>query len=150
MFNRRIRISDRVKAESTSKAGSNVKKSESETLLMLRQMLDSMPVNVMTCELENFTIDYVNETSVKTLKGLEHLLPCKSDELLGQTIDIFHKAPEHQRKLLSDPANLPWRTNIQLGDEILDLEVSAIRNAEGDYTAACLCLEPRDRQGKDR
>ena len=138
MFNRRIRKSDRVKAESTSKAGSNVKKSESETLLTLRQMLDSMPVNVMTCELENFTIDYVNETSVKTLKGLEHLLPCKSDELLGQTIDIFHKAPEHQRKLLSDPANLPWRTNIQLGDEILDLEVSAIRNAEGAYTAACL------------
>ena len=138
MFNRRIRKSDRVKAESTSKAGSNVKKSESETLLTLRQMLDSMPVNVMTCELENFTIDYVNETSVKTLKGLEHLLPCKADELLGQTIDIFHKAPEHQRKLLSDPANLPWRTNIQLGDEILDLEVSAIRNAEGAYTAACL------------
>ena len=87
---------------------------------------------------------------MKTLKGPEHLLPCKSDELLGQTIDIFHKAPEHQRKLLSDPANLPWRTNIQLGDEILNLEVSAIRNAEGDYTAACLCLEPRDRQGKDR
>ena len=138
MFNRRIRKSDRVKTESTSKAGSNVKKSESETLLTLRQMLDSMPVNVMTCELENFTIDYVNETSVKTLKGLEHLLPCKADELLGQTIDIFHKAPEHQRKLLSDPANLPWRTNIQLGDEILDLEVSAIRNAEGAYTAACL------------
>ena len=138
MFNRRIRKSDRVKAESTSKAGSNVKKSESETLLTLRQMLDSMPVNVMTCELENFTIDYVNETSVKTLKGLEHLLPCKADELLGQTIDIFHKAPDHQRKLLSDPANLPWRTNIQLGDEILDLEVSAIRNAEGAYTAACL------------
>ena len=138
MFNRRIRKSDRVKAESTSKAGSNVKKSESKTLLTLRQMLDSMPVNVMTCELENFTIDYVNETSVKTLKGLEHLLPCKADELLGQTIDIFHKAPEHQRKLLSDPANLPWRTNIQLGDEILDLEVSAIRNAEGAYTAACL------------
>jgi methyl-accepting chemotaxis protein len=138
MFNLKIKKSDRVKAESTSHVGPSVKKSESEMLLALRQMLDSMPVNVMTCELEHFTIDYVNNTSKETLKGLEHLLPCKADELLGQSIDIFHKAPDHQRKLLSDPANLPWKTNIQLGEEILYLEVSAIRNAEGEYTAACL------------
>jgi len=138
MFNMKIKKSDRVKAESTTKTSANVKKSEAETLLALKQMLDSMPVNVMTCELEHFTIDYVNETSRETLQGLEHLLPCKADDLLGQSIDIFHKAPEHQRKLLSDPNNLPWRTNIQLGDEILDLEVSAIRNADGEYTSACL------------
>jgi len=115
MFNMKIKKSDRVKAESTTKTSANVKKSEAETLLALKQMLDSMPVNVMTCELEHFTIDYVNETSRETLQGLEHLLPCKADDLLGQSIDIFHKAPEHQRKLLSDPNNLPWRTNIQLG-----------------------------------
>ena len=138
MFNMKIKKSDRVKAESTTKTSANVKKSEAETLLALKQMLDSMPVNVMTCELEHFTIDYVNETSRETLQGLEHLLPCKADDLLGQSIDIFHKAPEHQRKLLSDPNNLPWRTNIQLGDEILDLEVSAIRNADGEHTSACL------------
>ena len=136
MFNLKLKKSDRIAAKSDAVASPS--KSDDEMLLALRQMLDSMPVNVMTCELENFTIDYVNTTSVETLKGLEHLLPCKADDLLGQTIDIFHKAPAHQRKLLSDPANLPWRTNIQLGDETLDLEVSAIRSAEGEYTAACL------------
>lgn len=138
MFNLRIKKNDRIHAESTETNTPPAVKSDPEMLIALRQMLDAMPVNVMTCELENFTIDYVNETSLETLRGLEHLLPCTVDTLLGQSIDIFHKAPEHQRKLLSDPANLPWRTNIQLGDEVLDLEVSAIRNGNGDYTAACL------------
>ena len=42
-------------------------------LAAFRQMVDSMPVNVMTLDLEDFTINYVNKTSVETLKGLEHL-----------------------------------------------------------------------------
>ncbi len=39
-----------------------------------QQMLNDMPVNVMMLELENFTITYVNDTSVKTLTPLEKLL----------------------------------------------------------------------------
>jgi methyl-accepting chemotaxis protein len=104
----------------------------------LRQMVDSMPVNVMTLELENYTIDYVNRTSVETLKKLEHLLPCKADDLLGQCVDIFHKTPEHQRTLLADAANLPYQTHIQLGDEVLDLLVTPIFDGDGDYVAPML------------
>jgi methyl-accepting chemotaxis protein len=104
----------------------------------LRQMLDSMPVNVMTCEVENFTINYVNETSLATLRSLEAHLPCKADELLGQSIDIFHAKPEHQRAILSDPARLPWKANITLGEEILELLVNAIYDEDGTYIAACL------------
>src|SRR5262249_47156629 len=41
--------------------------------------------------------------------------------------------PEHQRRLLSDPRNLPHRASITLGEEILDLNVSAIRDQSGEY-----------------
>jgi methyl-accepting chemotaxis protein len=99
----------------------------------LYQMLDSMPVNVMTLDLENFTIDYVNKTSIDTLSTLEHLLPCKAADLLGQCVDIFHANPAHQRKLLANPSNLPFQTNITLGDETLDLLVTAITDATGRY-----------------
>ena len=104
----------------------------------LMQMLDTMPINVMTLELENFTIDYVNQTSIKTLKPLEHLLPCKAADMLGQCVDIFHKIPEHQRNLLSNPRNLPHRAKIKLGDETLDLQVSAINDKDGKYIGAML------------
>ena len=90
-------------------------------------MLDSLPVNIMTCELEGLTIDYVNKTSIETLRTLEHHIPCGADDIVGQCIDIFHKHPEHQRQLLSNPDNLPWTTNIRLGDEILELQVSLFR-----------------------
>ena len=44
----------------------------------LEQMVATMPVNVMMLEIENFTITYANETSISTLKTLEHLLPSPS------------------------------------------------------------------------
>ena len=107
----------------------------------LRQMLDSMPINVMTCDVQTLTIDYINTTSVETLRGIENLLPCKADEILGQCIDIFHKHPKHQREILGDPKNLPWRTNITLGDEILDLQVNPIYDRDGNYVSICLVWE---------
>jgi methyl-accepting chemotaxis protein len=104
----------------------------------LRQMVDNMPVNVMTLELKDFTIDFANKTSVETLKPLEHLLPCKADDLVGQCVDIFHANPSHQRKLLSDPRNLPYQANIKLGDEVLDLLVTAINDSNGNYVKPML------------
>lgn len=107
----------------------------------LRQMLDSMPTNVMTCDAETLTIDYINTTSVETLRGIEDLIACKADDILGQCIDVFHKNPAHQRKILADPSNLPWRTNITLGSEILDLQVSPIYDRDGKYVSICLVWE---------
>ena len=104
----------------------------------LMQMLDDMPLNIMTVDPKDLKINYVNKTSVETLRKLERLLPCKADQLMGQCIDIFHKNPAHQRKLLADPANLPHKAKIRLGDEVLDLKVSAIRDKEGAYVGAML------------
>ena len=114
---------------------------DTKDLFALKQMLDSMPVNVMTCDVDTLTIDYINTTSVETLKEIEGLLPCKAEEILGQCIDIFHKQPDHQRKILADPSNLPWRTNITLGDEILDLQVNPIYDKDGNYVSICLVWE---------
>lgn len=104
----------------------------------LMQMIDRMPINVMTCELENFTINYVNQTSIDTLQKVEEYLPIKAKDLLGQTIDIFHKKPEHQRAMLRDPSNLPHQANIRIGPEVLSLNVSAIQDENGQYTGPML------------
>ena len=111
-------------------------------LAALRQMVDAMPVNVMTLDPATFSIDYVNKTSVETLKKLEHLIPCKADQLLGQCIDIFHKNPSHQRRLLADPKNLPNRAQIRLGDEVLDLLVAPIFDAAGSYVNVVRIIPP--------
>ncbi len=99
----------------------------------LTQMVDQMPINVMTADPQDFRINYVNKTSIETLKSIQRLLPCKAEEIVGQCIDIFHKHPEHQCKLLANPKNLPHHAVIQLGGEYLDLNVSAINDAKGNY-----------------
>ncbi|HSR55566.1 MAG TPA: GGDEF-domain containing protein, partial [Alphaproteobacteria bacterium] len=64
-------------------------------LSAFRQMVDQMPINVMTCDLSTFEINYANRSTIDTLRQLEHILPIKAHGLLGTCIDIFHKDPSH-------------------------------------------------------
>lgn len=105
----------------------------------LKQMVDDMPLNVITVDVrDNFNINYMNNTTVTTLKTLQEHLPVKVDEMLGRSFDIFHKNPEHQRRMVGNPDNLPHRAKIKVGPETLDLQVSAVRNKKGEYIAAML------------
>ncbi|MBB2199115.1 EAL domain-containing protein [Gluconacetobacter sp. 1c LMG 22058] len=104
----------------------------------LLHMIDDMPVAVMTVEPETLNINYVNETSKHLIRRIEHLLPVTADELLGTCIDVFHRHPQHQRRILADPANLPHSARIKLGPEVLDLKVSAITDNGGGYIGPML------------
>ncbi len=103
-------------------------------------MMENAPINVIFAD-QDCVIRYLNPTSRKTLKAIEQYLPIKADQVLGQTIDIFHKNPTHQRKLLADPKNLPHKAIIQVGPEKLDLLVSAILDAKGNYLGPMLTWE---------
>lgn len=105
----------------------------------LLSMLDNMPINVMTCDKDTLELNYVNQTSKNTLRPLQSLLPVPVDALEGTCIDVFHKNPAHQRQILGDPANLPHRSKINLGEHVLDLQVSAIRDEKGDYIGPMVC-----------
>src|SRR6185312_3239980 len=78
-------------------------------------------------------IIYVNPASLATLRKIERYLPVRAEGVLGSSIDIFHKNPAHQRKILSDPRNLPVRANINIGPETADLLVTAIYDQNKDY-----------------
>lgn len=105
-----------------------------------KSLLENAPVAIMCCDLD-LTIEYMNPTSYETLKKIERHLPCRVDEMVGRSIDIFHKHPEHQRKLLADPRNLPHKARIRVADEYMDLLVSAIRDDRGQYVGPMLTWE---------
>jgi methyl-accepting chemotaxis protein len=106
-----------------------------ETELEYFAMLDSAPVNIMFAD-RQYTIRYVNQKSKETLRGIERVLPIKVDQIVGSSIDVFHKNPSHQRKMLADDRALPHRTIISVGDEKLDLLVSAIYNGKGEFAGS--------------
>ena len=107
-------------------------KEAEEQAAKIKSMVENAPVNIMMADVEG-TIGYANPASLNTLKELEAYLPCKAEELVGQSIDIFHKNPAYQRGIIANKNNLPHQAHIKVGPETLDLLVSPIVGANGDY-----------------
>jgi methyl-accepting chemotaxis protein len=100
-----------------------------------RSFTDNSPINIMYCD-RDLTIRYMNQKSRETLESLEQHLPISVSDMVGAKIDVFHKVPTHQRRILSNPKNLPHRAIINVGPEKLDLLVSAVYSSTGTYTGA--------------
>jgi len=98
----------------------------------LAGFVENNPGNMMSAD-RDFVIDYINPASISVLKTIEEYLPIKVSEIVGQSIDVFHKNPAHQRKILSDPDNLPMTAFIGVGPELLKLSVSANIDTDGNY-----------------
>lgn len=111
-----------------------------KTMQQAQQMVDKSPINIMLATPDGRLI-YMNENSRTTLKTLEKYLPDKVDKLIGQSIDIFHKRPEVQKKIISSPDNLPHNALIQVGPEKLNLLVSAITDKQGNYMGPMVTWE---------
>jgi len=103
-------------------------------------MMEGSPLNFIRADSE-MVIRYINPASHATLTKLAHLLPCKVDDVVGSSIDIFHKNPEHQRRMMADPRNLPHRVDIRLGPETLNLMVSAIYDHAKNYIGSMVSWE---------
>ena len=95
----------------------------------LKSMLENMPTNVILAD-RNLVITYMNPASLRQLRTLQDVLPVPVDQIVGTSIDAFHRNPAHQRKMLSNPANLPHRAKINVGSEVLDLLVTAVTNED--------------------
>ena len=111
-----------------------------EEMAKVSSMVENAPVNIIYCDLD-LIITFINPASVKTLQPLAQYLAVPVDQLMGTCIDVFHKNPQHQRKLLGDPRNLPHRAEIQLGPEVLDLLVSAIYDNNKKYIGSMVTWE---------
>jgi methyl-accepting chemotaxis protein len=108
-------------------------------LAIAKAVADNCPVNIIVAD-KSLRITYLNAASRRTLQSIEHLLPVAVDEIVGQSIDIFHKNPAYQRKLLNNPRNLPRRAIIQLGDEQLELNVNGVYD-QGEYLGPMVTWE---------
>jgi methyl-accepting chemotaxis protein len=112
------------------------------------------PNPIMVCDRE-LVIRYVNPASLRLLERIAGSLPVPVAKVQGSNLDVFHQGPERVRRLLVTPERLPYETRIQLGPEILEMKLFALRSASGDYLGPAVAwqvitsraqLEARDRQ----
>ena len=91
----------------------------------------------------DLNITYVNETT-KTLfsENIEHFradFPSFDlEQLVGTNIDVFHKNPAHQRKILADLSKMPFGTDINVGGLKMSLSASAIMDTKGRHIGSLL------------
>ncbi|OUR79979.1 methyl-accepting chemotaxis protein [Colwellia psychrerythraea] len=93
----------------------------------------------------DFNITYANAATLALLKEHEATFAdnwpgftADKEAVMGSNIDSFHKNPSHQRKLLADPNNLPYTTDIKIKHLTFELNVTAIIDAKGDYIGNAL------------
>jgi len=110
------------------------------SLASKQSIVDNAPTNIMLADC-NLKITYVNPASLGFLRKIERYLPVRPENVLGSNIDIFHKNPVHQRKILGDPRNLPVHTTINIGPEIADLLVTAIFDQQKNYLGPMVTWE---------
>ncbi len=113
-----------------------------EQMGKLQSIVDGAQSAIMTID-RNLVITYANEATVNLLKTHESALAeiypgFSADTLIGKCIDDFHKNPAHQRRILDDPNNLPYDTDIDVGPLCFRLHVTAIYDLHGNYSGNTL------------
>ena len=103
------------------------------------QMIEQLPIGVMTAEPEgDFRITYVNAEANRILALVRDRLQLSPNGLVGQSATVFDPQSTGRRDLMGNPANLPHRAQITLGDEMIDLRMSAIFDRDGAYAGPLL------------
>ncbi|MEM9284708.1 MAG: methyl-accepting chemotaxis protein [Pseudomonadota bacterium] len=86
---------------------------------------------------------YMNKATrdlfIKNTDELRKLFPSfDAHKLIGVCIDSFHTNPEHQRRILADPSNMPFTSEISLGDLRVVLHIDGAYDDEGNYVGNVL------------
>ncbi len=112
---------------------------DNDLAVRLQGALDQSGTAFMMID-RDFTITYVNNSTLKLLAEHEATFKRKwpgfsadIDSIMGANIDSFHANPAHQRKMLADPSNLPYSTDIHIEHLTMELNVSAIMDRNGEY-----------------
>lgn len=95
-------------------------------------MLENMAASVIYAD-RSGTITYLNAAALEMFKKVEKHLPVRCEQLVGQSLDLFHKNPAQLRQLLANSKNLPHRDQISVGPETFDLVFSAIHDSTSEY-----------------
>lgn len=108
----------------------------------LALVADTISTAIMMIDRE-FIVHYANHATMTMLRKYEaefsSIWPNFSSEtFIGMCIDTFHKNPSHQRRLMADPNNLPYKGEITVGSLRFELRVSAIYRDDRTYSGNIL------------
>lgn len=95
-------------------------------------MVDNIPMNVMYAD-ENFEVKYMNPKGKEIFSKVQEFLKVDVNDVVGNQVTAFHKDPKKVLGIISNPTNLPFETQVNIGPEVFNLQVSAIYDENKNY-----------------
>ena len=95
-------------------------------------MVDNLSMNVMYAD-ENFEVKYMNPRGKEIFGKVQEFLKVDVENVIGNQITAFHTDPDKVMSIIKDPTNLPFESQVQIGPEVFDLQVSAIYDLDKNY-----------------
>ena len=114
--------------------------------IRIRRALDAADANVMVAD-HDHTIVYANPSMLRMLRNAQadlrqHLPDFDAEQVVGRSIDQFHRDPTHQHTLLANLQDTHQAT-IRAGGRTMDLRVTPVRNEHNERIG--MVTEWRDR-----
>ena len=103
-----------------------------ESQRRLSEMVENTSERLILAD-SDLKITYMNPASVRSLQQFQHLLACPAEEMVGRSLEILPENPERPWLQLANAASLPRRERINLGSDVLDLNISAVTDTQGRY-----------------
>ena len=100
----------------------------------IREALDGAKTNVMLAD-QDYNIIYMNKTMVEMMTNAQQDIRTELpnfdvNKLLGANIDVFHKNPAHQRRML-DALTETYEGSIELGGRTFNLIANPVLDDDG-------------------
>lgn len=107
-----------------------------------RTAMDSASAALMTIN-RDYDITYLNGATERLMGEHRDLFQKQFprvdfDNMIGTSIDAFHKNPAHQRTMMAQPLRQPHRAEITVGDLRFSLLITSVIDLKGDYVGNIL------------
>ncbi len=106
----------------------------------VRAMMENMSGAVVFSD-KNNTITYANPSALELLRKVEQYLPVKINQIIGQSIDVFHNNPSRQQAHVATDRNFPLNGQIVIGPEAFSLNASRILDLDGNFAGTLVSWE---------
>lgn len=103
-------------------------------------MVQSTPSSLMVAD-RDLRLRYMNPAMERLLHRLEPQLSVPVSGLIGQPIELFYSQQADLRRIVADPAQLPHKATVALGNETCELYFSAVRDRDGAYLGPMITWE---------
>ena len=93
-------------------------------------MVENAPNAILSVDTD-LVVRYMNPASRQALSRLAALIGPSEKEFIGRPFDEFFAHPEGNMNFFADPKNLPFWTRHNVGNQIVGLSISQMRDAAG-------------------